>query len=164
MGSNFPQQLFVHTFRTCNLYFPRLYVFLGQPKRSHTRRKLARRKRYTTLARSRYLTRTRYKDFKFEGTLDFPGEGWSHFKVVTWNTLSLTKERFQYTRSLGYDILTITELWRNQSKFKTEHKYFIVSDPILIKKRRYLTKGRNVFQMIVRQESAFCSLIAWKRK
>ena len=32
------------------------------------------------------------------------------------------------------DILVITELWRNQSKYQTRRKQFIVSEPILIKK------------------------------
>ena len=34
-----------------------------------------------------------------------------------WNTRSLTFERFKYCESLRYDVLALTELWRNYEKF-----------------------------------------------
>ena len=46
----------------------------------------------------------------FDSTLGFPGEGWNPLRLATWNTHSLTYERFQYCRSLNYDVLPITEL------------------------------------------------------
>ena len=66
----------------------------------------------------------------FNSTKGFPGEGWSkghpNFKIGTWNTRSLTRERFAYCKSLGYDVLVVTELWRTQEKFQTRDKAFIV--------------------------------------
>ena len=70
----------------------------------------------------------------FDSTLGYPGEGWETLKITTWNTRSLTYERFQYYNSLQYDILAITELWRNQSKFQTRSKKIIVSAPKTISK------------------------------
>ena len=125
-----PQQFYVHTYRKCNPFFPRLHEFLGGARRLRKARELARRKRHVKLAKSRYRGR-----YKFDRTLGFPGEGWwKRFTVATWNTRSLTKERFEYAKSLGYDVLALTELWRNQSKYQTKRKNFIVSEPILIKK------------------------------
>ena len=40
----------------------------------------------------------------FNATMGFPGEGWDRFSMATWNTRSLTFERFQFCRSLGYDV------------------------------------------------------------
>ena len=65
----------------------------------------------------------------FDATLGFPGEGWSFLSMATWNTRSLTFERFQYCKNLGYDVLAITELWRNQSRFQTKSTRFIISTP-----------------------------------
>ena len=42
-------------------------------------------------------------------------------------------ERFEYAKQLSYDVLAIIELWRNQSKYQTKGKQFIVSKPELIK-------------------------------
>ena len=56
----------------------------------------------------------------FDSTLGYPGEGWAELTVATWNTRSLTYERFQYCNSLNYDILAITELWHHQSRFQTK--------------------------------------------
>ena len=62
----------------------------------------------------------------FDPTSGFPGEGpansWSatypsNLTMATWNTRSLTKERFEYCQNLGYDILAITELWKTDKKF-----------------------------------------------
>ena len=68
----------------------------------------------------------------FDGTLGFPGEGWSkdhlNLKIGTWNTRSLTFERFNYCKSLHYDVLAITELWRNQQKFQDNSTAFIVGE------------------------------------
>jgi len=79
------------------------------------------------------LARARYRAAIYNQTLGFPGEGWCHFQIGTWNTRSLTLERFNYAKSLGYDVLALTELWRNQSKFQTRRKQFIVSKPKTIK-------------------------------
>ena len=52
---------------------------------------------------------------EFKSTLGFPGEGWSedhpNLKIATWNTRSLTFERFNYCKDLKYDVLAVTELW-----------------------------------------------------
>ena len=73
---------------------------------------------------------------KFDKTCGFPGEGWSNkfpnLTMGTWNTRSLTFERMQYCKGLNIDILAITELWRNQSKFVKKDKSFIISSPKLI--------------------------------
>ena len=75
-------------------------------------------------------------DFKFNGTLGFPGEGpgnWSkkhpNLSIATWNTRSLTFERFNYCKNLGHDILAITELWRNSHKFTDGTVSFTHSAP-----------------------------------
>ena len=70
----------------------------------------------------------------FDSTLGYPGEGWRPLSLATWNTRSLTFERFQYCMSLNYDVLAITELWRNQSKFQNKSTRFTASSPILISK------------------------------
>ena len=65
--------------------------------------------------------------FVFDSTCGFHGEGWSNrfplMKMATWNCRSLTFERVQYCRSLGFDVLALTELWHNQKNFnqKTNH-------------------------------------------
>ena len=41
-----------------------------------------------------------------------------NIKITTWNTRSLTRERFEYCRNLGYDVLGLTELWRGQNKYQ----------------------------------------------
>ena len=68
----------------------------------------------------------------FDKTMGFPGEGWSNkhlnFKIGTWNTRSMTRERFDYCKLLSYDVLTVTELWRTQKKFQTRRKTFIVGE------------------------------------
>ena len=62
----------------------------------------------------------------YDMTLGFPGEGtrskrWSkkhtNFTAATWNTRSLTKVQFNYCKRLNYDILALTETWRNEEKF-----------------------------------------------
>ena len=58
-----------------------------------------------------------FSDKTFDSTLGYPGEGWARFSMATWNTRSLTFERLKYCESLGYDVLAITELWRNQNKY-----------------------------------------------
>ena len=69
--------------------------------------------------------------------LAFRGEGWPTLRMATWNTRSLTFERLQYCKSLNYDVLAITELWRNQSKYQTRSKSLIVSE------QKILTTGRR---------------------
>ena len=71
----------------------------------------------------------------FDSSLGFPGEGWEQsLKMATWNTRSLTFERFKYCESLGYDILAITELWRKQSNYQTKSTRYTTSAPKLIQK------------------------------
>ena len=48
----------------------------------------------------------------------------------------MTKERFEYAKSLGHDVLTITELWRKQrkqGKYLTKRKNYFVSESEIIK-------------------------------
>ena len=51
---------------------------------------------------------------QFDSTKGFPGEGWSknfpQLTLATWNCRSITFERLHYCRSLGYDVLALTEL------------------------------------------------------
>ena len=79
-----------------------------------------------------------YEGIIFDTTLGYPGEGWSNqhpnLRMTTWNTRSLTFERIEYCKSLNYDILAITELWRKQSKFQCKDTSFIAAEPKLIKK------------------------------
>lgn len=55
-----------------------------------------------------------YSQYDFDSTYGFPGEGWSSkfplFTMATWNCRSLTFERFNYCKDLGYDVLALTEL------------------------------------------------------
>ena len=74
------------------------------------------------------------KTIKFDSTLGFPGEGWTQLKLATWNTRSLTFERYNYCLSLNYDVLVITELWRNQQRFQTKSTRFTASSPLIITK------------------------------
>ena len=101
-------------------------------------------------------------DARFDSTKGFPGEGWTPFEVATWNTRSLTFERFNYCVSLGIDVLAITELWRKQQKFQTRHKQFIVSEA------RKFTKGPkkvNLCTQMTRQQAwEYFFRPAWKRK
>ena len=71
----------------------------------------------------------------FDLTCGYPGEGpsnqtrsrkkrskqWSNenpnLSMATWNTRSLTRERFQYCSNLGYDVLALTELWRSAPRY-----------------------------------------------
>ena len=68
----------------------------------------------------------------FDSTLGFPGEGWSLFKMATWNTRSLTFERLKYCESLNYDVLAITETWRKQSKYQSKSTRYTTSSPKII--------------------------------
>ena len=72
----------------------------------------------------------------FDHTCGFPGEGpnsWSNqhanLSMATWNIRSLTNERFDYCQNLNYDVLAITELWRNASKFVDGSVRFTHSTP-----------------------------------
>ena len=69
----------------------------------------------------------------FNSTLGYPGERWRsqwsrrqkrrrnrkriwseqfvNLALPTWNTRSMTKERFECCKGLGYDVLVVTELW-----------------------------------------------------
>ena len=91
--------------RNC-VILPRLHNFVRDAKKG---RKLKYRKRLARLVR---IARRRYRGWKYEynHTLGFPGEGWLPFSAVTWNTHSLTEERFEYAKSLDNDITALTEL------------------------------------------------------
>ena len=98
----------------------------------------------------------------FDDTLGFPGEGCQRFSIVTWNVRSLTRERFDYYRSLGYDILAITELWRTQGKYQTRTKEFIASEPIIIQKGE--KKGQKRFPKdVAAGVGIMLSASAWRR-
>ena len=47
--------------------------------------------------------------------------------MVTWNTRSLTVERYDYCKNMGYDVLAVTEMWRTQDKFTNHTNEFTVS-------------------------------------
>ena len=68
----------------------------------------------------------------FDQTKGFPGEGWSNqhsnFRIATWNTRSVSVERFGYCKSLKCDVLAVTELWRTQEKFQSNNKAFVVGE------------------------------------
>ena len=77
----------------------------------------------------------------FDSTCGFPGEGWSGLtgrypllKMTTWNCHSLTFERYNYCRDLGYDVLALTELWHKQTKFQSKNASFIIAEPKILQK------------------------------
>lgn len=78
----------------------------------------------------------------FDSTKGFPGEGWAKLLAATWNCRSLTFERFEYCKSLGYDILALTELWRKQDKFLDSTNQFIVGQAKIQKKGKDKGKPR----------------------
>ena len=121
---------------------PRLHHFVRNAKLHRQNLIRQRRAKLVILAKCR----NRAFKFRFDKTLGFPGEGWtgwSQFKVATWNTHSLTKERFKYAKSLGYDILALTELWRHQGKYQSRSNEFIASEPELHKKGPQ--KGKPIY-------------------
>ena len=86
----------------------------------------------------------------FDSTLVFPGEGWRSnagkskrkseckgrrdwskrfpgLRMACWNTRSMTNERFNYCKELGYDVLAVSELWRTQEKFTSRSVEFTTS-------------------------------------
>ena len=85
----------------------------------------------------------------FDSTLGYPGEGWTtgrqrkrtrnrkkrkiwstehqNLTMATWNTRSMTVERYDYCKNMGYDVLAVTELWRTQDKFTNHTNEFTVS-------------------------------------
>ena len=67
-----------------------------------------------------------FSQMAFDASLGFPGEGpegpesnWSsqRLTMATWNTRSMTKERFDYCHRLQYDVLAVTELWNKTPSF-----------------------------------------------
>ena len=48
----------------------------------------------------------------------------------------------QYCRALGYDVLALTELWHNQTKFQSKDKSFVIAEPKIIKKGKRKGKVR----------------------
>ena len=87
-------------------------------------------------------TANRKNDKEFDSTLGFPGEGWDVLRIATWNTRSLTFERFQYCIGLNYDILALTELWRKQARYQEKDGRFIISKPKLHNKGPHKGKPR----------------------
>lgn len=77
--------------------------------------------------------------FAYDGTCGYPGEvpDWSNthanLSIATWNTKSLSKERFDYFQNLGYDVLVITELWRSGHKYVENDVSFTHSESQLNK-------------------------------
>ena len=47
--------------------------------------------------------------------------------MITWNTRSMTVERLDYCRSLGHDVLVVTESWRQQENFTNNTNEFTTS-------------------------------------
>ena len=109
------------------------------------------------------LVRINSAIIKYDQTLGYPGEGWRwqkrktrrqkkrarrkwsklqpNLKFTTWNCRSLTRERFNYCQSLNYDVLCLTELWRNQEKFHTVTKRWTCSATIKGKNGNLLNTG-----------------------
>ena len=79
-------------------------------------------------------------NFAFDSSLGFPGEGpgkaWSNgiseLIFAAWNTRSLTFERFKYCESLQYDVLALSELWRNYEKFSDGTLKWIYGKPEIV--------------------------------
>ena len=97
-----------------NLYFPAAYCDLPTEvcTGGKRERKKSRRYHYDNLAfGGRGPPYMVCGSKKFDSTLGYPGEGWQKLLIATWNTRSLTYERFDYCNSLQYDILAIAELW-----------------------------------------------------
>ena len=74
----------------------------------------------------------------FDNNMGYHGEGpdiWSNkhdnLTMATWNTRSLSFERFLYCQNLGFDILAVTELWRSARKFTNDTVSFTCSKPRL---------------------------------
>ena len=83
----------------------------------------------------------------FDSTLGYPGEGWTtarkrkrnrknkhkwstefaNLNMATWNTRSMTIERFDYCKRMVYDVLAVSELWRTQEKFTSRSYEFTTS-------------------------------------
>ena len=63
--------------------------------------------------------------------------------MTTWKCKNLTFERYNYCKSLGYDVLSLTELWDKKGKFQDAVKEFIVSEAIQHKKGP--NKGKTRF-------------------
>ena len=144
--------LFHYTLRQ-KLYFHR--AFCNLPAQTRRERKRERKRAYYgNLAFGDrgppYVVRGRRT---FDSTLGFPGEGWQQLSIATWNTRSLTFERFKYCRSLQYDILAITELWRNQTNSGRRAR---TSSPASLRRSpKGHDKGRIAILMIEQPESAF---------
>ena len=99
-------------------------------------RAILRRRKSVRRRDSRHAKRIRIRKLYrcFNPTLGFPGEGWGLFKMATWNTRSLTFERFKYCENLDYDVLAITETWRKQSKYQSKSTRYTTSTPKIIQK------------------------------
>ena len=101
--------------------------------RRHNKLRRRRRSRLETKRLiARFIMQRRSK--LFDSSLGFPGEGWGSLRMATWNTRSLTFQRYKYCESLGYDVLAITELWRTQQKYQTKNTKYTTSTPKIIQK------------------------------
>ena len=128
--------LFVYIFE--NVAFEKTRKNELQMRRRRHLKKLLRR-RCARFARERKIAKTRLSILTqwqklFDSTLGYPGEGWEFLKMATWNTRSLTFERFKYCEQLGYDVLAITELWRKQNNYQTKCTRYTTSTPRIIQK------------------------------
>ena len=101
-------------------------------RRRHKFRRRRQSRLDTTRLFARFLLQRRSR--LFDSSLGFPGEGWNSLRMATWNTRSLTFERYKYCESLGYDVLAITELWRTQQKYQTKNTKYTTSTPKIIQK------------------------------
>ena len=73
----------------------------------------------------------------YDQTYDFQGDGpgvWSNkfaqLIMTTWNTRSLSNDRFSFCKNLGFDVLAITELWRSANNYTDGSVSFIPSKPV----------------------------------
>ena len=51
--------------------------------------------------------------------------------MTTWNTRSLNFTQFNYCTNLGYDVLTLTELWGKTNKFADDTIRWIYGEDVI---------------------------------
>ena len=60
--------------------------------------------------------------------------------MATWNSRSLSFERFQYCKRLGYDVLALTEIWKKAPKFADGTVRWTYSAPVI-----NANTGKNIY-------------------